>query len=80
MNSISDPGTMMLIHNEKVRQAMERGRREQRRWNDTPRLVDRNGPDRRLRLAISHGLVALARRIAPAEPTADSGLPAAARH
>lgn len=67
MNPIEHPETIMLIHNEKLRREMGRGRRQRIGRNDIPGPIDRNGPGRRLRLTISHGLLALAHRIAPAE-------------
>ncbi len=77
MNPIEHPETILLIHNEMIRREMHRGARERIGRGDIPR-PDGRQPSR-LRIALSHGLIALARRIEPNEP-ADSGIPAAARH
>lgn len=78
MNPIEHPESILLIHNEMIRREMNRGAREQIGRADIPRPGGGRQPSR-LRIAISHGLIALARRIEPNEP-ADSGIPAAARH
>jgi hypothetical protein len=75
MNGFEHPGTLFLIHQEKVRDEIARGRRHRVGRDGVPRPIDRNGPGR-VRIALSRGLIALARRIAPA----DGGLPAGAPH
>jgi hypothetical protein len=72
MNGFEHPGTILLIHDMKVRTEMERDRREHLRGEYLPRFKGDREP--RLRRAISNGLFALARRIAPAD-----AIPAGAR-
>jgi hypothetical protein len=75
MNPIEHPGTILLIHSEMVRREITHGSRQPVGRGDRPRPIDRNGPNR-LRRALSGGLIALARRIAP--DAADAGIPAGA--
>ena len=75
MNPIEHPETIMLIHNEMIRSELERGRRARRGRDDRP---GSNGAGR-IRIALSRGLIALARRISPSEAI-DAGLPAGVRH
>jgi hypothetical protein len=74
MNGFEHPGMILLIHETNVRAEMERDRREHLRGEYLPR--PRGGGPGSLRIAIGHVLIALARRIAPA----DAGVPAGARH
>lgn len=77
MNGFEYLGTIMLIHDRKVREEMEHDRRERPRGEYVPR--PRGDEPGRLRIALSRGLIAVAHRIAPAD-SAKTGFPAGAPH
>lgn len=78
MNPIEHPETIMLIHNEKVRREMGRGRIAGIDRHEHARPKDRIRAHR-VRHAVSNALIALARWVEPAHP-AETGFPAGARH
>jgi hypothetical protein len=76
MHPIEHPETIMLIHHARIQDELARRNRRERR-EEAPRPRGGNGRGDRLRATISHGLMAIARRIEPAASPADRGLPAA---
>lgn len=71
MNPIDHPATVLLIHERRIRDEQDRHTMRKDRER-SPRDDHREGPGRYLRRSISHGLMSLARRIAPDEATGNA--------